>query len=73
MTVETRPTEVSTTEIDTTTLHEIEEKVVANVHLADLIRRGSEKTVQASGWGYGSMACALAAAGLEAESLGFIK
>lgn len=72
MTVETLPTEVGT-EIDTAALHEIEEKVVANVHLADLIRRGSGKTVQATGWGQGHMACALSAAGLEAESLGFIK
>lgn len=73
MTVETLPVETAPAEIDTSTFHEIEEKVVANVHLADLIRRGSEKTVQANGWGHGDMACALAAAGLEAESLGFIK
>lgn len=68
MTIETMPTT-----IDTTTLHEIEEKVVTNIHLADLVRRGSAKTVQATGWGYAGQACALSAAGLECESLGIIK
>lgn len=68
MTTETMPT----TEIDTAALSEIEENVVTNVHLADLIRRGSEKTEQAAGWGSGLQACAISAAALEARDLGFL-
>lgn len=75
MTVQTLPAEVTTTEptVDTTALSAIEEKVVTGVHLADLMRRGSEKTVQSTGWGYGGMACGLSAAALEAKDLGFLK
>jgi hypothetical protein len=59
-------------EVDTQALAEIEERVVANVSLGDLIRRGSETTEQASGWGYAGEACALSAAALQAKDLGWL-
>ena len=57
-------------EIDTSVLHEIEEKVVTGVTLSDLIRKGSQDTMQATGWGEGLHACALSAAGIAAQDLG---
>lgn len=74
MTVETIPTETTTTtpDIDTSALAEIEEQVVTGISLGDLIRRGSTKTEQANGWGSGGDACALSAAALEAKDLGYI-
>lgn len=41
--------------------------------LADAIRRGSQHTEQAHGWGTGEQACALHAAALDAKALGYIK
>ena len=61
--------------IDTTTraeLSRIEFDVVAGVTLADLIRKGSQDTEQAHGWGCGVYACALSAAALAAHDLGII-
>lgn len=50
-------------------LASIEERVVTGVHLSDLIRLGSSRTVQTSGWGNEDRACALSAAGLGAVAL----
>lgn len=75
MTVETTPTETTTTapaDIDTSVLAQIEEQVVTGISLGDLIRRGSQNTEQARGWGNGGEACALSAAALEAKDLGYI-
>lgn len=72
MTAETIAPDVTAPEIDTTALALIEEKVITGVSLSDLIRRGSNRTQQAQGWGGGGEACALAAAGLEARDLGYI-
>lgn len=74
MTVETVPTEATTTtpDIDTSALAEIEEQVVTGISLGDLIRRGSTSTEQARGWGKGGEACALSAAALEAKDLGYL-
>lgn len=41
--------------------------------LADAIRRGSQHTKQATGWGTGEEACALHAAALDAVALGYIQ
>lgn len=75
MSIETMPVEdtSTTTEIDTSVLDEIEERVLTSVTLADLIRRGAQKTEQAHGWGYGGEACAWSAAALEAKDLGYLK
>lgn len=55
-----------------TDLAGIEESVLTQVHISDLIRRGSETTTQANGWGQGETACALSAASLAARDLGYI-
>jgi hypothetical protein len=68
---ETAPT--TAPEVDTKALAEIEERVVTNVSLGDLIRRGSATTIQADSWGSGGEACALSAAALEARDLGWIR
>lgn len=62
----------TTPDVDTTALAEIEERVITSVSLGDLIRRGSQNTEQARGWGKGGEACALSAAALEAKDLGYI-
>lgn len=59
-------------EIDTSVLHEIEEKVVTGVTLADLIRKGSQDSRHSVGWGSGQTACALGAAGRAARDLGIV-
>lgn len=41
--------------------------------LADAIRRGSQYTEQAYGWGSGEKACTLHAAALDAMALGYLK
>ena len=51
-------------------LAQIEEHVITNVHLADLLRRGAENTVQSVGWGHGGEACFLSASALAARDLG---
>lgn len=53
-------------------LAQIEENVLTNVHLADLLRRGAENTVQSVGWGQGAQACFLSASALAARDLGLI-
>lgn len=40
---------------------------------ADAIRRGSQHTTQAYGWGDGENACALHAAALDARALGYTR
>lgn len=54
-------------------LAQIEEHVITNVHLADLLRRGAENTVQSVGWGQGAQACFLSASALAARDLGYIQ
>lgn len=66
-------TETVTETVDLTALTEIEEKVVTGVHLADLMRRGSQRTQQAYGWGEGGEACALSASAIEARDLGILR
>lgn len=53
-------------------LAQIEEHVIVNVHLADLLRRGAQDTVQSVGWGAGDKACFLSAAARGARDLGII-
>lgn len=50
-------------------LASIEERVVTGIHLSDLIRIGSSRTVQTDGWGDGNRACALSAAALGAVAM----
>lgn len=59
-------------DIDTDVLHEIEEKVVTGVTLADLIRKGAQDSKHSVGWGSAGSACALGAAGRAAKDLGII-
>jgi hypothetical protein len=54
-------------------LTQIEEDVILKTTVADLIRMGAPHTVQANGWGQGEQACALSAAALAAQALGFIE
>jgi hypothetical protein len=65
---------ITTPDVDTTALTEIEERVLTHVTLADLIRNGSKGTEQSVGWGneFTGSACALSAAAREAHRAGII-
>jgi hypothetical protein len=54
-------------------LAKIEEKVILGTSLADAMRLGSKSSTQIHGWGSGTQACALSAAGIGAAALGYIK
>lgn len=46
---------------------------IGSYTLADAMRRGSEQTDKATGWGSGRQACALHAAALDAVATGYVQ